>query len=175
MTRCVVAAQMPPVMASNPCWILITRLPSTGGTSIHSPFLFSTCSPPESSCERKVNRPAESLCGPTPWDLGADGGYLTNFSRLILPLNSSKVSVGRDRHSATRCTKLCASSSMLWMYSSTRDCARGCFGYYIPSSETQWSCSELKRCTWLGPSRLCQNGSWLVHGVMPGVPKSNCF
>lgn len=133
MTRWVVAAQTPPVMASNPCGIFITRLPSIGGTSIHSPFLFKTCSPPVLSCERNVNRPAESLCGPTPCEFGADRGYLTNFSRLIWPLKSSKVSSGRAKHSATRWTKLWASSSILAMYSSTSACAPVHSGYCIAS------------------------------------------
>lgn len=131
MTRWVVAAQTPPVMASNPCWMFTTRLPSMGGTSIHTPFLFKTWRPPVSSCERNVNSPAESLWGPTPWESGAEGGYLTNFNRLILPLKSSNVFTGRERHSATRCTKLWAKASIWEIYSSTKLWAPGCWGYYI--------------------------------------------
>lgn len=125
MTRCVVAAQTPPVMASKPCWMLITRLPSIGGTSIHSPSLFNTSKPPVLSCDRNVNRPAESLWGPTPCESGSDGGYLTNFSRLMFPLNSSKVFSGSERHSATKCMKLWAKSSTAAIYLSTRCCAPG--------------------------------------------------
>lgn len=136
MTRWVVAVQTPPVIASNPCWMLTTKLPSTGGTPIHSPFLFKTSSPPVLSCERNVNSPAESLCGPTPCEPGADLGYLTNLSRLICPLKLSNVSGGSERHSATRCTKSCARLSICPMYSSTRCWTPGCAGYWSQTSTT---------------------------------------
>lgn len=124
-TRCVVAAQTPPVIASNPCWMFTTRLPSMGGASIHAPFLLSTCSPPVSSCERKVKSPVESLCGPTPWDSGGACGYLMNFKRSMLPLNFSKVSGGNERHSATERMKACDSAADRLMYSSTSSFAPG--------------------------------------------------
>lgn len=147
MTRCVVAVQTPPVIASNPCWMLTTKLPSTGGTSIHSPFLFKTCSPPVLSCERNVNSPAESLCGPTPCDSGADCGYLTNLSRLMFPLKLSNVLAGSERHSATRCTKPWARLSIWVMYSSTRCWAPGCSGYWARTSATKKPIKS--QCTYL--------------------------
>ena len=125
ITRCVVAVQTPPVIASNPCWIFTTRLPSIGGASIHSPFLFRTCNPPVSSCDRNVNSPLESLCGPTPCDPGGDCGYLMNLSRSILPLNASKVVGGSDRHSATWCINILDNLADSAMYSSTSSRAPG--------------------------------------------------
>lgn len=103
ITRCVVAPHKPPVMASKPCWMFTTNVLGIGGASIHTPTLFKTCNPPTESCDKKVNSPVESLCGPTPKEPAGAGGYFTSFKRSIPTENGRKVSAGKERHSPTRC------------------------------------------------------------------------